>query len=113
MTSGERPTLSKVDLIEWKDGSEVQRFRLIDLIIGNCEEISIQLNILKTVYDGWVIQRLGRQSGVCHDVLQHWLQSGTGPHPITWKGLIEVLIDVQLGEVAIQLKTALLNKIQD
>ena len=107
---GERPTLSEVDLIKCKDGSE---FRLIDFITDKCEDISKQFKIPPPKYRGWHNERLGNRREVCHDMLQHWLQSGTGPYNVTWSGLIEVLKDVELGEEAKQLETALLNKIQD
>ena len=110
MTTGERPELGDVDLITWRDGSEIGKFRLINLIIGKCDKISNQFNIPRALYSGWEKQKQGSQDEICHTVLQHWLDSGTGRYPITWNGLIEVLEDVQLGEVAKQLKTALLNK---
>lgn len=110
MTSGERPTPGEVNLIKCKDGSE---FRLIDFITDQCEDISKQFKIPPAKHNSWNKKRLGDPRGVCHDMLQHWLQSGTGPYPVTWSGLIEVMKDVQLGEEAKQLKKALLNKIQD
>ena len=108
--SGERPTLGEVDLIRCKDGSE---FRLIDLITDKCEDISKQFKIPPPKHSGWKKKRLGDQREVCHEMLQHWLQSGTGPYPVTWSGLIKVLKDVELGEEAKKLETALLNKIED
>ena len=78
-----------------------------DSIFGKCDKISILFNIPAPVYNGW---EQGSQDEICHTVLQHWLDSGTGRYPTTWSGLIEVLEDVQLGEVAKQLKRALLNK---
>lgn len=113
MTSGEPPTLREVNLIKWKDGSEIKEFRLIEWISDTCEDISTQLKIPKPRYESWRTQRLNNNPAVCHDVLQHWLGSGTGRSPVAWSELIKILNDVQLGEVAKNLKTALLNKAQD
>lgn len=112
MTTDARPELSDVDVIKWKDGGDIKTFRLIDFI-GKCDGISNQFKIPKAKYDGWVREKQGAQREVCHDVFQHWLNSGTGPYTTTWRGLIKVLEDVELGEVAKQLKTALLSKTQD
>ena len=116
MTSDEPPTLREVDLIKWKDGSEIKEFRLIEWISNTCEDISTQLNIPKPRYESWRTQRLNNNPAVCHAVLQHWLESGAGRSPVAWSELIEILNDVRLGEVtevAKKLETALLNKAQD
>ena len=104
-----RPELKYIDLITWKNGEKTSEFRLINHISNKCYEISTQLQVPKWVYGAWVKNNFG---DTCHDLFQHWLESGHGLYPVTWNGMIQVLKDVQLGEVAKQLKEALLNKIE-
>ena len=103
------PELHYVDLITWKSGKVIAEFRLINFISTKCDKISTQLQVPKQVYDVWV--KKNNFGDACHDMIQHWLESGCGPYPVTWNGMIQVLRDVELGEVAKQLKRALLNKI--
>ena len=107
-----RPELKYIDLVTWKNDDKTSEFRLINLISSNkCYKISTQLQVSKQVYDYWVKNNFGDAS-TCHDLFQHWLESGCGPYPVTWNGMIKVLEKVELGEVAKQLKEALLNKIE-
>lgn len=106
--SEKAPELKYIDLITWKNGEETSEFRLIDFIRDKCEDISRQFQVPKTKYSAWVNNNPGR---ACHELIHHWLTSGCGPYSVTWNGFIKVMEDVQLGEVAKQLKKSLLNMI--
>ena len=43
----------------------------------------------------------------CRAVLGHWLENPPEEYPITWRGLIELLQDSELGQVVTELKNAL------
>ena len=43
----------------------------------------------------------------CRAVLHHWLENPPEEYPITWRGLIELLQDSELGQVVAELKNAL------
>ena len=43
----------------------------------------------------------------CRAVLGHWLDNPPKEYPITWRGLIELLQDSELGQLVSELKTVL------
>ena len=43
----------------------------------------------------------------CRAVLGQWLENPPEEYPITWRGLIELLQDSELGQVVTELKNAL------
>ena len=43
----------------------------------------------------------------CRAVLSHWLDNPPPNYPITWKGLIDLLEDSQLGQVVSDLRNVL------
>ena len=43
----------------------------------------------------------------CRAVLGHWLENPSEEYPITWRGLIELLQDSELGQVVSELKFVL------
>ena len=43
----------------------------------------------------------------CRAVLGHWLDNPPEDYPMTWRGLIELLEDCQLGQVVSELKNVL------
>ena len=43
----------------------------------------------------------------CRAVLCHWLENPPKDYPITWRGLLELLEDCQLGQVVSELKNVL------
>ena len=45
----------------------------------------------------------------CRAVLGHWLENPPEEYPITWRGLIELLQDSELGQVVSELKFVLSN----
>lgn len=48
----------------------------------------------------------------CRGVLRKWLQNGSQQYPVKWDGLIRLLQDIELGEIANNLKKALDNIIE-
>ena len=53
------------------------------------------------------IEHRDKPDHCCRSILGHWLDNPPPRYPTTWHGLIELLEDSKLGQVAIQLRTAL------
>jgi hypothetical protein len=49
----------------------------------------------------------GKHTDCCRAVLGSWLEAPPEEYPITWRGLIELLQDSELGQVVSELKNAL------
>ena len=97
-----------VIVIKWKDDQgKTQRYRLIDKIRQKWQDIGklvrIPLDELNSLSD----KHKKDAAECCRAVLDTWMEAPPPGYPVTWEGLIELLEDVDLGEVVTELKTVL------
>ena len=102
---------SHLKLIKWKDeeGGEVQRFYLMDKISHKWRDIGELLNLSHSELETISMKNHKDPKECCRAVLGHWLDDPPEGYPTTWTGLIELLEDSQLGQVA-SLLGSVLNK---
>ena len=99
-----------LQLIKWKDGEgEIHRFHLIDMIANKWRSIGQTLGIKPAQLAGISKQYMENATDCCRDVLGRWLDNPPSDYPVTWDGLVELLRDVQLSQVADELESALRN----
>ena len=100
---------SHLKLIKWKDeeGGEVHRFYLMDKISHKWRDIGELLNLSHSELETISMKNLKDPKECCRAVLGHWLDDPPEGYPTTWAGLIELLEDSQLGQVASQLGSVL------
>ena len=103
---------SLLDLIKWEDENGKEReFRIYSEIGHKWREIATRLGLKPGVISS--IEDEHRQiSSRIAAVLQKWSENANSlrnakDYPKSWEGLINLLKDVQLGEVAADLKKAL------
>lgn len=94
-------------LIKYKLHNEKKEFRLFQVIQHKWEEIGIQLRVPMHTIDRNQMER-----EKCWEMLEKWLENGSEKYPLEWDGLINVLKDVELREVANDLILALENTTQ-
>ena len=96
--------------IKWrnKQGKE-EKFRLNQLVCHKWKEIGRRLKIPESLLIAWEKEHLKVQLECTNTVLCHWLENPTDYYPKSWDGLQRLLKDVQLSEIAIDLKRALDN----
>ena len=103
--------------IKWKDESgKVQQFYLTEKIahkwriIGELVGLTyFKLQSLDDKY--WHRFKTQQPDECCQAVLYLWLDNPLPNYPATWQGLIDLLKDSKLGEVATELKTVLSSAI--
>ena len=66
---------------------------------------------LQNLGDKYHHQFESRQEECCQDILKLWLDNPPLNYPATWQGLIKLLEDSKLDEVATELRTVLSNAI--
>ena len=99
---------SHLKLIKWKDDKGVvQRFYLMDNISHRWRDIGELLNLSHSKLESISMKCLKDPKECCRAVLGQWLDHPPEGYPTTWAGLIELLDDSQLGQVASQVKDIL------
>ena len=97
-------------MIKWKNKrGEVERFKLKTSIIPKWRDIGNLVAVPWQVLDAWQIEKDAETR--CEAVLSHWMNNPPSQYPATWEGLYELLRDVELGQVATDLKQAVDNAI--
>ena len=105
-TNADRPTLSSLTLIEWQNQEGLKRLRIKQSISNKWYEVGILLEIDPALLEGWKTQ-YGRDSlECCNAVFRHWLNNPCKSYPCTWDSVCRLLDNVQLGELAEQVKRA-------
>jgi hypothetical protein len=101
-----------MDLIKWKDENGVEReLRIFSKIGHKWEDIATRLGLGGEI--SAIKQDSHYQTSLCIKVLfKKWFENATRlpnarDYPKSWRGLINLLNDVQLGEVAKELERAL------
>ena len=111
--------LRHLNIIKWKDKSgKVQQFYLIEKIahkwrtIGELVGLTYsKLQSLDDEYQYRFESDLPWPEECCRAVLELWLNNPPPGYPATWQGLIDLLEESKLGEVATELRTVLSNAI--
>ena len=99
---------SHLQLIKWKDGQgQTHRFYLMDEIGNKWRTIGQQLNLLPSQLNEIASQFSDNATECCRAVLGEWLENPPTDYPATWEGLMELLEDCRLAQVAVILKAAL------
>ena len=109
--------LRDLNVIMWnfKDESgKVQQLTLIKKIAHKWRTIGMLLGLtyfkLRCLDDKYSHGFISRQKECCREVLKLWLDNPPLKYPTTWQGLIKLLEDSQLEEVATEL-TNILTKL--
>ena len=104
------PTPRSLTLIEWRnEQGEKKRFRLKEVICHKWTELGCLLEIPLPTIRAWETKNLKDPLQCTNDVLSHWLENPTDYYPTSWTGLDRLLDNVELGQVAEDLKQALNN----
>ena len=101
-------------LLKYRDpvGGQVKRLKLVDTILNDWEEVGKILGIPQPKLAAWWTQTSHDPKRCCDNVMAHWLQNPPDEYPLTWRGLIDLLEDVdKFGALVEELKTALDNKV--
>ena len=99
---------SHLQLIKWKDRQgKTQRFYLMDMIGNKWRSVGHQLGLLPSQLEGIASQFGNNATECCRAVLGEWLENPPPDYPVTWEGLVELLEDCKLAQVAVMLKSAL------
>ena len=101
-----------VDLIKWEDENGVTReLRIYSKIAHKWRQIATQLGFERGEIDSIEVNHR-RNSACITAVLRRWFENAKNlpngsRYPKSWQGLINLLEDAELGEVAGELKRAL------
>ena len=109
---GQKPTNRDLTLLKYRDGGEVKRLKLVDNILNHWEDVGKILGIPQPKLQAWRTQTNNDPKRCCDNVMAHWLQNPPDEYPLTWRGLIDLLEDVdEFGQLVEDLKKALANKV--
>ena len=103
------PVTSKhLFLIKWKDEHEkTQRFHLLQNISHKWRTIGKLLDLSPPRLQSLAMEHRDKPEECCQAVMDLWLTNPPDDYPCTWPGLIELLEDSQLGQIASQLRNVL------
>ena len=102
-----------MDLIKWEDGNGVIReLRIYKKVAHKWKQIATQLGLEPGEIETISIDYHGKCYECITNVLRQWFENaGNLPnasrYPKSWQGLVNLLEDVELGEIAEELKQAL------
>ena len=85
----------------------VERFRLLENIQGHWKDIGTLMGIETSMLEKFEHKWRGDLKEQCREVLQAWLEQGSEKYPVTWRGLLDVLEDVQLKTISLELQEKL------
>ena len=99
---------SHLKLIKWKDETgEVHKFYLMDKVSHEWRDLGELLDLSHAELESISMKCLKDPKDCCRAVLGQWLENPPEGYPTTWDGLIELLDDSQLGQVASQVRSIL------
>ena len=85
----------------------MQTFCLTEKIANKWRTIGVLLNLTYSKLQSLADKYRQEQKECCQTVLGLWLGNPPPDYPATWQGLIDLLEDSQLAEVATELRTVL------
>ena len=95
-------------MIKWRDDSgKTQRFYLIDKIASEWRSLGFLVGLRSSEIDRLSVEYRENAHECCRAVLGQWLDNPPQDYPHTWEGLMELLEDCKLVQVAAELKTVL------
>ena len=105
-------SLETLTLLKWKDAQgNVHRFYLINKTAAEWRNFGIRFG-QKDELKGWEDEFHRNAKRCWREVMSRWLDNaGTGEYPATWGGVLSVLEDVELWEVARELERVLGSQI--
>ena len=95
-----------ITLIKYRKGNGEADFRLLQKIQRKWHDIGLEL--LRTPVH---IESHKTDEEKCREVLTKWLERGSDEYPVEWGSLVKVLQNVEMNEVAEELREALNNQI--
>ena len=101
-------TISNLTCLRWTDKGQVRILKIRKKISPRWEEAGDLLGLTVERLKGIHEQRPGDAGMCCRDVLVDWLHKNQGGYPATWKGVVQLLEDMDLFDTAQQLQNALL-----
>ena len=103
-----RVQVRHLKLIKWTDErGEIQRFSLMERVSLHWRDIGELIGLSFQQLECLAGEHRGKHTDCCRAVLGSWLDDPPEEYPITWRGLIELLQDSELGQVVSELKNAL------
>ena len=79
----------------------------MERISSKWREIGERIGLLVPTLTSIATAHNGKYLECCRAILDHWLENPPTEYPLTWKGLIELLEDCQLGQVVSELQSIL------
>ena len=94
--------------MEWHDNQQQRHeLRIVNEVSNKWRKIGTMLSMKAAVLDAEQ-QRSSDNSMRFQQVIEKWIEMGTaGNYPATWRGLQQVLIDVEMAQLANRIKLAL------
>ena len=86
---------------------ETQKFYLMERISSKWRDIGELIGLSFERLNCLAREHHNIYIDCCRAVLGHWLENPPAEYPITWRGLIELLQDSELGQMVTELKNAL------
>ena len=100
--------LRTITLYKWTDENDQPKsLRILDEISSRWTEAGDLLGLSPARLKGIEEHRLRDARSCCRDVLQDWIQDKQGSYPVSWEGLICLLMDMKLTILAKELENAL------
>lgn len=96
-------------LIKWTERGETKRFYLMEKIENKWRDIGQLTGLPLTQLESIATEHRDKPIECCRAVLGRWLDNPPSAYPTTWDGLIELLEDCQLTQVAEELKIVLIK----
>ena len=95
-------------LIKWKnDQGKTERFYVAEKIAHKWRDLGVLLGLSPSMLESLAENHRGDAHACCQELLGRWLESPPLEYPSTWRGLVELLLDCQLEQVAEELKATL------
>lgn len=102
------PSLSEITLLKWKDGGEIQKLTIIKQVASKWRDIGILLGLTMSELDTIRQNTLNDNHQSCQYIFSKWFENnGCLHYPITWEGVEELLMDIEMHTIAKSLKEAL------
>lgn len=106
-----KPTTRDLMLIKWKKGNEMHQLRIIATIGNEWETIGKILRVPEVKLQTCWTQSDHDPQKCCSNVFNYWFQNPPQDYPLSWRGFIDLLKDVNFTALAEELREALINRV--
>ena len=105
------PKLESLTQITWTDDRDTtQKLKILSTVSTKWRNIGIHLGQKLTDLDGYQKMEGNDNNGCCGRVFDHWINDGGHvDYPVTWKGVEDLLIDIEHAGAAVELRKALVT----